>query len=80
MTVKTISPEQTLDAPADKLDFLIEMVTSMRRDLDVILLRLEELEKDDFRDPLKSFESSWRDAQAGKTYPIETLWERVYAE
>lgn len=60
----------------EKLDLLIDAITAMRQELATIQLRLDKLEED-YRDPIKSFKSSWRDAQDGKTYPVETLWDRV---
>ena len=63
MTVQTMPPEQMLDAPADKLDSLIEVVTSMRRNLDVILSHLDDLaDKEELPGPVELLGQSWREA------------------
>ena len=81
MTVQTMPPEQMLDAPVDKLDSLIEVVTSMRRDLDVILFRLDDLaDKEELAGPVELFGQSWREAQDGQILLLETLWEEPNAE
>ena len=70
---------------AEKLDMLIEAVNALHDDLRDLRARFDQIDGgvdvDDGRDPAMLFEKAWKNAQSGgKTYPVEELWDRVYAE
>ena len=68
-------PVQELRELLERIESLEEAVRLLREDSDSSSSRREE---ENSRDPLKSFEASWQDAQAGKTYPTEQLWDGKY--
>ncbi len=77
--------EPNMEEVTAKLHKEIDAVPEADR---VLLLRLvqsyregvcEEKDTSNELSPAESFRAGWRDMKAGRTYPIDTLWDRVEA-
>lgn len=66
----TAQLHKEIDAvPAEDRPLLLRLVQSYR----------EGVCDEDELSPAESFREGWRDMKAGRTYPIDTLWDKVEA-
>ncbi len=75
--------ELTAEAAAHRLQQISqrmqEAVTTLYADAEVVEVIIAS-QDDELYDPVEAFRESWEDALAGRTYPLDTLWDDLADE